>query len=99
MANNIRTDKMRRKKFLQNLEKRMALKTKINNTNTDPFEKIHLQLDLQKLPRNSLKIRIKNRCILTGRTHGVVGFFNISRIKLRELIEQGFVPGLKKAVW
>ena len=51
------------------------------------------------MPRNSLKTRIKNRCILTGRTHGLVGPFNISRIKLRELISNGHIPGMKKAVW
>lgn len=99
MANSIRTDQMRRKKFLKNLEKRTTLKNKIKDLSTDSFEKIQLQLELQKLPRNSLRVRLKNRCVLTGRTHGVVGPFNISRIKLRELIEQGFVPGLKKAVW
>lgn len=99
MANSIRTDKMRRKKFIKNLNKRIALKNKIKDLNTNSFEKIQLQLELQKLPRNSLKVRLKNRCILTGRTHGVVGPFNISRIKLRELIEQGFMPGFKKAVW
>lgn len=99
MTNSIRTDQMRRKKFLKNLEKRTTLKNKIKDLSTDSFEKIQLQLELQKLPRNSLRVRLKNRCVLTGRTHGVVGPFNISRIKLRELIEQGFVPGLKKAVW
>ena len=83
MANSIRTDKMRRKAFLKNFKKRVALKDKIKDLSTDSFEKIQLQLELQKLPRNSLKVRLKNRCILTGRTHGVVGPFNISRIKLR----------------
>jgi len=51
------------------------------------------------MPRNSSKIRIKNRCIITGRTHGLVGPFNISRIKLRELVSNGLVPGVKKAIW
>ena len=99
MANSIRTDKMRRKSFLKNLSKRTALKSTIKNIETDSFERIQLQMELQKLPRNSLKVRIKNRCILSGRAHGIVGPFNISRIKLRELIEQGLIPGLQKAVW
>lgn len=54
---------------------------------------------LQKMPRNSTKIRIKNRCVLTGRTHGLVGPFNVSRIKLRELASNGLITGMKKAVW
>ena len=99
MANNMRTDAMRRKQFLKNLKKRSNLKEKIKSQNTDSFERYTAQLKLQKLPRNSSKIRIKKRCILTGRSHGIVGPFNISRIKLRELIENGFISGMKKAVW
>jgi len=99
MANNMRTDAMRRKQFLKNLKKRSNLKEKIKSQSTDSFERYTAQLKLQKLPRNSSKIRIKKRCILTGRSHGIVGPFNISRIKLRELIENGFISGMKKAVW
>lgn len=99
MTNSIRTDKLRRKKVLQNLEKRTLLKNKIKNHNTDSFERIQMQLELQKLPRNSSQVRIKKRCVLSGRTHGIVGPFNISRIKIRELIELGLVPGFKKAIW
>ena len=75
------------------------LKTKLKDHNITDFDRLNIQLALQKMPRNSLKIRIKNRCILTGRTHGLVGPFNISRIKLRELVSNGSVPGVKKAVW
>ena len=99
MANSIRTDKFRRKRVLQNLEKRTLLKNKIKDQNTDSFERIQMQLELQKLPRDSSRVRVKKRCVLSGRTHGIVGPFNISRIKLRELIELGLVPGFKKAVW
>ena len=99
MANSIRTDAMRRKQFLKKLQKRDNLKKIIKDNNTDSFERYTAQLKLQKLPRNSSKIRIKKRCILTGRSHGIVGPFNISRIKLRELVENGFIGGMKKAVW
>jgi len=99
MVNSINTDKKRRKLFLKNLKKRNNLKEYIKNKNHTMAERLSAQLILQKMPRNSSKIRIKNRCIITGRTHGLVGPFNISRIKLRELILNGLVPGVKKAIW
>lgn len=99
MVNSINTDKKRRKAFLKNLNKRNKLKLLIKDKNLDTFEKYKAQIALQKMPRNSSKIRIKNRCIITGRTHGLVGPFNISRIKLRELALNGFIPGMKKAIW
>jgi small subunit ribosomal protein S14 len=99
MVNSINTDKKRRKLFLKNLKKRNNLKKSIQNKNNTMAECLSAQLILQKMPRNSSKIRIKNRCIITGRTHGLVGPFNISRIKLRELILNGLVPGVKKAIW
>ena len=100
MVNSINTDKKRRKLFLKNLKKRNSLKNLINNKELSNFERYQAQLALQKMPRNSSKIRIKNRCIITGRTHGLVGPFNISRIKLRELASNGSIPGImKKAIW
>tara|TARA_B110001450_G_scaffold255939_1_gene284812 strand:+ start:1100 stop:1399 length:300 start_codon:yes stop_codon:yes gene_type:complete len=99
MVNSIRTDTSRRKCFLKNLEKRTTLKNIIKNSESDSLERYTAQLKLQKLPRNSAKTRIKKRCVLTGRSQGIVGPFNISRIKLRELAEQGYIPGLKKAIW
>jgi small subunit ribosomal protein S14 len=99
MANSINTDKRKRKLFLKNLKKRNQLKELIKNKNLTSFDRYTAQIALQKMPRNSSKIRIKNRCILTGRTHGLVGPFNISRIKLRELASNGLITGMKKAVW
>ena len=54
---------------------------------------------LDKLPRNSSKVRLHNRCQLTGRPHGVYRKFGLSRIKLRENTLRGNVPGLVKASW
>ena len=99
MANSINTDKKKRKLFLKNFEKRNNLKKSIKNKNLTSFERYTAQIALQNMPRNSSKIRIKNRCILSGRTHGIVGPFNISRIKLRELASNGLITGMKKAVW
>lgn len=99
MANSINTDKKRRLLYLKSLEKRLSYKNIINDVNSTESDRYRAQLSLQKLSRNSSGIRIKNRCILTGRTHGLVGPFNISRIKLRDLVANGKIPGLKKSVW
>lgn len=55
--------------------------------------------ELQKLPRNSSPIRIKNRCSITGRAHGYMRAFGLSRIKFRELANEGKIPGIKKSSW
>ena len=54
---------------------------------------------LDELPRNSSRVRLKNRCALTGRPRGFVRYFGISRIALRDMALNGKIPGLKKASW
>ncbi|MBS1596219.1 MAG: 30S ribosomal protein S14 [Bacteroidetes bacterium] len=54
---------------------------------------------LDKLPRNSSKVRLRNRCQLTGRPRGYVRMFGISRIKFRDLASEGKIPGVTKASW
>jgi len=54
---------------------------------------------LQKLPRNSSKVRLHNRCKLTGRPKGYMRQFGISRITFREMASAGLIPGVKKASW
>ncbi|MBM3922307.1 MAG: 30S ribosomal protein S14 [Sphingomonadales bacterium] len=55
--------------------------------------------ELDELPRNGSKVRLKNRCQLTGRPKGYVRFFGISRVALRDMALNGKIPGLKKASW
>ena len=55
--------------------------------------------ELDLLPKNSSPVRLKNRCALTGRPKGYMRAFGISRIKFRELANQGLIPGVKKASW
>ncbi|MEM7784826.1 MAG: 30S ribosomal protein S14 [Planctomycetota bacterium] len=55
--------------------------------------------ELSQLPRNSNPNRLKRLCKLTGRSRGVYRKFGISRIKIRELADKGFIPGLKKSSW
>ncbi|MBX2846639.1 MAG: 30S ribosomal protein S14 [Saprospiraceae bacterium] len=54
---------------------------------------------LDLLPKNSSKVRLKNRCSLTGRPRGYMRTFGISRIKFREMANQGLIPGVRKASW
>lgn len=54
---------------------------------------------LQKLPKNSSKVRAHNRCKLTGRPRGYMRNFGISRVTFREMATQGLIPGVKKASW
>jgi len=56
-------------------------------------------IGLQKLPRNSSKTRLHNRCSITGRPKGYIRIFGISRITFREMASNGLIPGVKKASW
>ena len=65
-----------------------------------PFEdRFKAQQKLSKLPRNSAKIRVRNRCQITGRPHGVYRKLKISRIALRQLGLEGKIPGMVKSSW
>ena len=54
---------------------------------------------LQKLPKNSSRVRLHNRCKITGRPKGYMRQFGISRINFREMASEGIIPGVKKASW
>jgi len=84
------------KKFLK---KRTALKKIINDKKLPLAERFNAQLKLAKLPKNSAKIRIRNRCEITGRPHGVYRKLKISRIALRDLASKGIIPGMTKSSW
>ena len=84
------------KKFLK---KRTALKKIINNKKLPLDERFKAQLKLSKLPKNSARIRIRNRCEITGRPHGVYRKLRISRIARRELASKGKIPGMTKSSW
>ena len=84
------------KKFLKKREK---LKKIIKNKKLPLDERFAAQLKLAKIPRNSAKTRIRNRCEISGRPHGVYRKLKISRIALRELASQGKIPGMVKSSW
>ena len=79
--------------------KRRKLKSIVMNKKLDLEERFSAQIKLSKLPRNSSKIRIRNRCEITGRSHGVYRKLKISRIALRELCLAGKIPGMVKSSW
>ena len=79
--------------------KRKALKEIIRDPNSSFEDKETALIQLQKLPRDSSRSRLRNRCKLTGRPHGYYRKFGLSRNKLREATMRGDVPGLTKASW
>lgn len=80
-------------------EKRQALKAKISHPNTDEEERLEAIDKLNKMPKNSSKIRLRNRCKLTGRPRGYLRKFNLSRICFREMANTGLIPGVVKSSW
>ena len=81
------------------LKKREKLKKIIKNKKLPLDERFDAQLKLAKLPRNSAKIRIRNRCEISGRPRGVYRKLRISRIALRDLASKGKIPGMTKSSW
>ena len=79
--------------------KRNNLKKIIMDKKLPLEERFKAQQKLSKLPRNSAKTRVVNRCQITGRPHGVYRKLKISRIALRQLGLQGKIPGLVKSSW
>ena len=80
-------------------KKREKLKKIIMNKKLSLEERFKAQQKLSKLLRNSAKVRVMNRCQITGRPHGVYRKLKISRIALRQLGLQGKIPGLVKSSW
>jgi small subunit ribosomal protein S14 len=80
-------------------KKRAELKAIIKSATSSYEEKEAAVLQLQKLPRDSSPVRMRNRCSLTGRSRGYYSKFGLGRNKLREAAMRGDVPGLVKASW
>ena len=80
-------------------KKRDKLKQIIMNKKLPLEERFKAQQKLSKLPRNSSKTRVMNRCQITGRPHGVYRKLKISRIALRQLGLEGKIPGMIKSSW
>jgi small subunit ribosomal protein S14 len=79
--------------------KRRELLATIRNPKTSEEDRANAYSKLRKLPRNSSRVRIRNRCSMSGRARGYEGFFGLSRIALRDMALQGLLPGVRKASW
>ena len=80
-------------------QKRKKLKIIIMDKKLPLEERFKAQMKLSSLPRNSAKTRVRNRCQITGRPHGVYRKLKISRIALRQLGLEGKIPGMVKSSW
>jgi len=91
---------LRRERIVQlKWDKRQQLKKIAKNFNSSPEERFDAQEALNKMPRDSSPIRLRNRCQLTGRARGYYRKFKVSRICLREMASKGLIPGMFKASW
>mmetsp|Transcript_12661 Transcript_12661/g.42809 ORF Transcript_12661/g.42809 Transcript_12661/m.42809 type:complete len:101 (+) Transcript_12661:8-310(+) len=78
--------------------KREELRKKLKEVDSIE-EKFLVSSQLEKLPRNGMKVRIKNRCWVTGRSRSYYRDFGLARHSLREMAHEGLLPGLKKSSW
>ncbi|MGF1632012.1 MAG: 30S ribosomal protein S14 [Kiloniellaceae bacterium] len=95
----IEKNKSRRKLVDRYAARRAALKAVATDRTLPPEERFQASLKLAQLPRNSAKVRIRNRCLVTGRPRGVYRKFKLSRITMRELASIGQIPGMVKSSW
>jgi small subunit ribosomal protein S14 len=95
----IQNNEKRASLIRQHRRKRDVLKEKIYDRSLPLEERFALSLKISKLPRNSSKVRYRNRCLLSGRPRGNLRDFRLSRIAARELALDGRLPGVIKASW
>ena len=95
----INRDLKRRKIVKKFAAQRAEILAVINDKNMSEEEQQSARIKLQMLPRNASPVRLRNRCMLTGRPRGVYSKFGLGRSKLREIAMSGQIPGIMKASW
>ena len=95
----IETNERRRKLAASQAAKRARLKATVNDKTLPIEERFAASLKLAQMPRNGARIRIRNRCEVTGRPRAFYRKLKMSRVALRELGNQGMIPGLVKSSW
>jgi small subunit ribosomal protein S14 len=95
----IERNKKRQKLSDKHAKTRAELKATLANPATTDEQFFAAQTKLQKLPKNSSRSRIRNRCSMSGRPRGFLGKFGVSRIQFRELALAGKIPGVIKSSW
>ena len=95
-------ERKRERMVVKDAAKRAALVTILKSSSTDEAivaQKWDAMMAIQKLPANGAKIRLHNRCGLTGRPRGYMRQFGLSRVTFREMALAGKIPGIKKSSW
>ncbi|MAI06988.1 MAG: 30S ribosomal protein S14 [Alphaproteobacteria bacterium TMED87] len=95
----VQRDLKRRRLVNQYSSKRSKLKSQIMDRSVSPEKIFEASLKLASLPRNSSKVRVHNRCEITGRPRSVYRKFRLGRIMLRDLASKGQIPGMVKSSW
>ena len=95
----VQRDLKRRRLVKKHAAKRAELKAKVIDESLSPEERFDAMMKLSELPKNSSKIRQRNRCALTGRPRGHHRKFELSRIAIRDLASRGELPGIVKSSW
>jgi small subunit ribosomal protein S14 len=95
----IEKNNRRRKMTARFAGRRAELKARAKDKSLSQEDQFAARLKLAELPRNSSAVRIRNRCEITGRPRGVYRKLRISRIAMRELGNNGMIPGLVKSSW
>lgn len=101
MAKKSSVEKQKRRERLVKLkwDKRQELKKKTYDMNLSEDEREAARIALNKMPRDSSPIRLRNRCQLTGRARGYIRKFKLSRLTFREMALAGLLPGVTKSSW
>ncbi len=92
-------NEMRKKLSTKHLARRNELRKIVKNPKTTDEDRAAAYAAMRKLPRDSSPTRVRNRCQVSGRARGYEGFFGLSRIALRDMALNGFLPGVRKSSW
>ncbi len=98
-VSSVEKNNLRKRLVKRYAPKRAMLKARAKDKSLSEQERFAARLKLAELPRNSAKVRIRNRCELTGRARGYHRKLRMSRLMLRELAGFGLIPGMVKASW
>jgi len=98
-SSQVNRDNRRKALIAKHAEKRAELRKKLKDANVSIEEKLEIQEQFAKLPRNSCPTRLNRRCSVSGRSRSYYRKFDISRIALRELALAGMLPGMRKSSW
>ncbi len=98
-TSSVEKNNRRRKLVAQAADKRKRLKAIANDLKRPAEERFAARIKLAEMPRNSSRVRIRNRCELTGRARGYYRKLRMCRNQLRDLASQGLIPGMTKSSW